>query len=148
MGTAVGVDDPVFITSAVPFNESCDSDNLNVAPVANDDSIGSVAIGGTITFTVTDNDVDDNGNLDSAKVEIVQDPIDGIATVDVFGRITYTHTGTTAISDSLRYTVADTEDVISNEAIVSIDVMDPSLTNFYVSTLGDDNNLGTNRRTF
>ena len=131
--TAIGTDDPVRLDSTAPVIENCDGGNTggnsNVAPVANDDTAGSVVAGGTLSIAVTDNDVDNDDNLDSSSVEIVTIPGSGTASVDASGKITYISTGTTATNDTLTYTVKDTAGEISNEATVSITVIEPSLNN-------------------
>ena len=98
-----------------------------VAPIANNDTVGPVEAGGIISFTVTDNDVSNSGDLNLASVVIVSDPSDGTATVDASGTITYLNTGTAALTDTLSYTIADVEGLISNEATVTIEVIKPNV---------------------
>ena len=121
--TIIGVDDPLLFNSTAPFSESCDGGDLNVAPIANNDAVGPVQAGDTISFIVTGNDLDSNGNLNPSSVVIVSDPAEGTATVDAFGAITYTNSGTTATTDTLSYTVADTEGAISNIATVEFTIV-------------------------
>ena len=95
----------------------------NRVPVANNDEVG-VPNGGTGSFDVLAND-DDDGALDPASVEIVSEPTGGTASVNpVNGEIEYTHNGV-ASTDSLTYTVADTQGVRSSPAIVSISLSSP-----------------------
>jgi hypothetical protein len=61
--------------------------------------------------------------LNPISVVIVSEPAHGTATVDASGEITYLNNGDTAITDTLSYTVADSEGLISNEATVSITVV-------------------------
>ncbi len=121
-----GTDDPVRLGLIDPLIEHCDGSNTNEAPLASDDTIGPIETGATINFSVTGNDTDSDGNLDPTSVEIVSEPNDGIASVDASGKITYKNTGTTATTDTLSYTVSDTEGVISNIATVSITISDPA----------------------
>ncbi len=93
------------------------------APVAKNDAVGSVKVGGMIRFTVTNNDVSNNIPLNTASVVIVSDPKEGSATVDAFGTITYLNTSTTTTTDTLTYTVANAAGQISNEAAVTIMVI-------------------------
>ena len=126
INTDSGIDDPVRLDLIDPPTEHCDGDNTNVAPLASDDTIGPVEAGATISFSVTGNDTDSDGNLNPSSVVIVSEPNDGTALVDASGVITYMSTGTTATTDTLSYTVADTEGVISNIATVSITISDPA----------------------
>ena len=115
-----------FRTDAAFFNSGV------VVPVANDDTVGPVQAGSSISFTVTDNDVDSDGNIDLTSVSILSLPSEGTTTVDATGTITYTSTGTEAITDTFSYTVADTQGAVSNEATVTITVTDPTASNFEV----------------
>ncbi len=124
INTTAEIDDPLRLDSTAPLTERCEDGNtggnLNVPPVANNDTVGPVEAEATINFKVTDNDVDNENNLDPTSVTIVLAPTYGIATVDASGMITYTNTGTSAQTDTLHYTVADTEGAISNLGTVLI----------------------------
>ena len=120
----LGSDDPVRLDSTAPIHESC-GDSDPVPPVANDDEIDPIEIRETVSFSVTDNDEDADNNLDLSSVEIVSIPTTGEATVNTDGTITYQHTGSIAITDTLTYTVKNTEGLISNEAFVTITVTEP-----------------------
>ena len=125
--TSVGTDDPVRLVSTAPITENCDGiETPNTPPVANDDVAGSVDVGMAFSFNVTENDVDNDGNLNPTNVVIVTDPSAGMATVNADGTITYISTGTTATTDRLKYTVADSKGEISNEATVTIEVFGPA----------------------
>ena len=124
VSTAAGSDDPVRLDSTAPINENC-GDSDPVPPVANDDEIDPIEIRETISFSVTDNDEDADNNLDLSSVEIVSIPTTGEATVNTDGTITYQHTGSIAITDTLTYTVKNSEGLISNEAFVTITVTGP-----------------------
>ena len=128
---AAGTDDPVRATTTSPITESCNGGgddggdtggDQNVAPVANNDTVGSVQAGDTLTFTVTGNDTDSDGNMDSSSVTIVSGPNDGNASVNASGTITYNNTGSTATTDIITYTVEDSLGAVSNVATVTITV--------------------------
>ena len=143
--TAIGTDDPVRLDSTAPVIENCDGGNTggnsNVAPVASDDTAGSVEAGGTLSITVTSNDVDNDGNLDPTSVTIVSMPADGTAIVNASGTISYSNTGDTATTDTLSYKVADTDGVFSNEATVTITVTEPTIIN--VAPVANDDTVGS-----
>ena len=107
----------------------------NASPIANNDIAGPVVAGEAITFSVIANDIASNGNLDPASISIVSTPIDGSATINSDGTITYVNTGTATTTDTLSYTVADVNGIISNEAIVSIQVIKPNLAPITTSDL-------------
>ena len=117
----LGSDDPVRLDSTAPINENC-GDSGPVPPVANDDEIDPIEIRETVSFSVTDNDEDADNNIDLSSVEIVSIPTTGEATVNTDGTITYQHTGSIAITDTLTYTVKNTEGLISNEATATITI--------------------------
>ncbi len=146
--TLIGIDDPVRLDSIVPLSENCDGGdtggNSNVAPLANNDAVGSVEAGGTISFIVTGNDMDSDGNLNPASVEIVSVPNNGTATVDASGTITYFNAGSTATTDSIGYKVADTDGIFSNEATVSITVTEPMQANEAPVALADTATVQSN----
>ncbi|MBU6386589.1 MAG: tandem-95 repeat protein, partial [Planctomycetes bacterium] len=98
------------------------SDLLNVAPVANNDTV-SLAVGGTTQINVLSNDTDSTGAIDPKTVVIVTQPTAGTASVNATtGVITYTHNGLSARTDSLTYTVKDDKGLVSNVATVSISI--------------------------
>ena len=98
------------------------SDLLNVAPVANNDTV-SLAVGGTTQINVLSNDTDSTGAIDPKTVVIVTQPTAGTASVNATtGVITYTHNGSSARTDSLTYTVKDDKGLVSNVATVSISI--------------------------
>jgi uncharacterized protein (DUF1800 family) len=93
----------------------------NLAPLAADDAVGPVRAGASLTFSVTDNDTDTDGNIVAATVAIVTDPSHGSAVVGTNGLITYAYDGSAnSASDSITYTVQDTEGKLSNVAVVTI----------------------------
>ncbi len=126
--TEEGTDDPIQLDSTAPL-EDCDDtvvDPVPTAPIANDDTIGSIEVGSSISFTVTENDTDANGDLNPASVLIVSGPTYGMATVDELGVITYLNTGGGATTDTLTYIIVDAAGLESNEATVTIMVTEPS----------------------
>jgi len=97
--------------------------NGNRVPMANNDSIG-VGNGGSVTFDVVANDIDDGG-VDPTTVTIVREPASGTVAVDsVTGLVTYTHNGLN-LTDSFRYTVEDVTGIVSNEAVVEVSLNAP-----------------------
>ncbi|MFM7973719.1 MAG: Ig-like domain-containing protein, partial [Pirellula sp.] len=98
------------------------SDIVNVAPVANNDSV-SLTVGATTQINVLSNDTDSTGTIDPKTVVIVTQPTAGTASVNATtGVITYTHNGGSARTDSLTYTVKDDKGLVSNVATVSISI--------------------------
>ena len=98
------------------------SDIVNLAPVANNDSV-SLAVGATTQINVLSNDTDSTGIIDPKTVLIVTQPTAGTASVNATtGVITYTHNGGSARTDSLTYTVKDDKGLVSNVATVSISI--------------------------
>ena len=98
------------------------SDIVNVAPVANNDSV-SLAVGATTQINVLSNDTDSTGTIDPKTVLIVTQPTAGTASVNATtGVISYTHNGGSARTDSLTYTVKDDKGLVSNIATVSISI--------------------------
>ena len=95
----------------------------NAAPIAQDDTVSPIDIGGEITIDVLDNDADSDGSLDLGSVMIGIEPTNGTTVVDsVTSQITYTHNGSATTSDSFSYTVEDNEGRISNPATVNITI--------------------------
>jgi hypothetical protein len=93
---------------------------VNQAPVANDDSVATdedIAL----TINVLSNDTDDL-QLDSSTVTLATSPTSGSAKVNSDGTITYTPLANTSGSDSLSYSVKDSQGASSNIASVSITV--------------------------
>ncbi len=92
-------------------------------PVAADDS-AAVATGGSIAIDVLANDTATApATIDPTKVAIVSSPANGVATVNpVTGVITYTPNVGPATSDSLTYNVRDSNNIISNVAVVNITI--------------------------
>jgi subtilisin family serine protease len=76
----------------------------NDPPVAQDDN-AFVANGGTVIIVVLANDFDPDG--DPLTVEIVTQPVNGVASVTVNREIQYTHDGSATTTDSLVYRITD-----------------------------------------
>jgi ELWxxDGT repeat protein len=91
----------------------------NSAPVAANDSATS-ADGTSITISVRSNDSDSDGSIDPASVHIVTQPSHGSAAVSAAGNIIYTPVMGYQGTDSLTYTVADTQGATSNVATVAL----------------------------
>jgi hypothetical protein len=94
----------------------------DAAPVANADS-ASVGAGQSTSINVVANDTDVNGNLDPSTVTIVTPPTAGTASPNPDGTVTYTNTNNLATSDSFTYTVADTTNLVSNAATVTVSIL-------------------------
>lgn len=102
----------------------------NQPPVANDDP-GSVFRGNTLTLDVLANDTDADGTIDPTTVVISQQPVAGTLTVNpVTGSIQYTHDGGTVTADSFHYQFSDDGGTISNEATVSITIINKTNVSF------------------
>jgi len=94
---------------------------LNIPPVAVDDSIGPIDTDSTVTFSVVENDTDEDGQIDASSVLIINPPESGTVEVAIDGQVTYTHDGLSIVeSDSFTYTVLDNSGDVSNEATVTI----------------------------
>ena len=92
----------------------------NLAPIADDDS-ANTRPDTAVSIEVLDNDEDVDGSLDVSTVTIVAGPADGTAEVNaVDGTILYTPDTGFGGTDTFRYTVADDEGAVSNEAVVSV----------------------------
>ena len=95
----------------------------NVAPIAQDDTVGPINSAAKIIIDVLANDSDSDGSLNLDSVTIDTAPLNGTVVVgSVTGQITYTHDGSSTTSDSFTYTVADNEGAVSNVATVTINL--------------------------
>ncbi len=90
----------------------------NVAPVANDD-FATVFVGLATTVNLTLNDSDANDNLDVTSVQLGPVP-DGLSVINQQNGSVLVTASTTGLF-RFTYTVADTEQAVSNEATVTID---------------------------
>lgn len=91
------------------------------APVALND-VGTVTPGGSLSLSVLNNDTDLQNNINPTSVAIVQQPVNGTATLNGDGTITYLHNGGSTLSDSFTYTVTDFTGLTSNVATVNLTV--------------------------
>lgn len=98
---------------------------VNLAPVANADS-AQVEIGASVVVAVLENDTDVDGTINGSTVEIVANPSKGTVNVESTGEILYVHTGTAVGTDSFSYRVRDDDGALSNIALVSINIVEPS----------------------
>jgi len=95
----------------------------NVSPIAYSDS-AYVALGGTTDIPVLNNDVDSDGYLVPATLNIHNQPTNGTITVNPStGLVNYVHVGSTTDSDHFSYTVDDNEGATSNEITVTVMVI-------------------------
>jgi VCBS repeat-containing protein len=96
-----------------------------VAPVAVNDT-ATVARGSSVTINVAANDTSDGSTIDPASITITQQPTAGTLTVNTNGTVTYNSTsGSTATTDTFRYTIDDEDGNTSNEATVTITITAP-----------------------
>ncbi|NJK78254.1 MAG: cadherin-like domain-containing protein, partial [Nanoarchaeota archaeon] len=101
-------------------------------PVANDD-LAAITEGVAVVVDVLTNDVDPEGHLDPASVAVTSAPAAGSVIVQANGEITYTPAQDFSGIDSFRYTVADTDGGVSNEATVTVRVAADDFMEFSVA---------------
>ena len=77
--------------------------------------------GSPVTVDVTSNDTDDFG-IDAATVAIVTPPANGTAVPNGNGTVTYTPVAGFTGADTFRYTVADGQGAVSNQATVTVTI--------------------------
>jgi hypothetical protein len=92
-----------------------------VAPVANAD-IFALLHGTTVTLFVLSSDTGANNNINPASVVIVQQPTQGIATVNADGSVTCVSTASSSGSDSFTHTVMDLTGLLSNVTMVTLNL--------------------------
>ncbi len=93
----------------------------NQAPVANNDS-ASTNHNAAITISVTSNDTDADGTIDTGSVVVVTASANGSTTVNSNGSITFTPTTGYSGTTTFTYTVADDDGTVSNVATVTVTV--------------------------
>lgn len=94
---------------------------VNQTPIANNDS-ATLTAGDQITIAVLNNDTDD-GLLDQATINIVNQSGSGTATPQSNGTIVYAHSVSAAANtDSFSYTVNDNQGATSNVATVNLSI--------------------------
>ena len=95
----------------------------NIPPVANDDAAVTNEYA-PVDIDVVVNDTVSDGYIDTATVVIASNPANGAAESNSDGTVTYTPDAGFAGTDSFTYTVLDNEEAISNEAIVTVAVVE------------------------
>lgn len=95
---------------------------VNDLPVANNDAGSVQQDGGPVVVNVVANDTDSDGSIDPATVVIVNAPLNGTATVDAAGNISYTPNAGFSGTDQIDYRVQDDEGASSNIATLTINV--------------------------
>lgn len=109
--------------------------SLSQPPSAADDAVVTSLVT-SIDIDVLANDTDPEGALDSSSVELQSDPLNGTATVNSDGTVTYTPDAGFVGPDGFRYTMRDRAGNESNEASVSVHVnAPPAAANDAASTL-------------
>ncbi|MCG8605662.1 Ig-like domain-containing protein, partial [bacterium] len=99
--------------------------NVNALPVAAADTVVTHK-NSLLVFDTHTNDIDPDGNVEPATLQIVVAPANGLAVVDVAtGEITYSPTTDFVGQDGLSYTVHDNDGGVSNIALVRIKVNAP-----------------------
>lgn len=114
----VSVSDGLLSSSLAPF--SITVNNVNNAPVANDDNVSTLE-DTSVAFNIIANDIDDEGLLLASSVNIVNQPSKGMVTV-LNGVINYAPNENVNGSDSFTYTVKDQSQNTSNIANVFIQI--------------------------
>lgn len=88
-------------------------------PTANSDTATALE-GESVTINVAANDSGGGSSLDLDSIVITDPPENGTLAVNADGTVNYTHDGSETTSDSFRYTIADEDGAVSNEAQVNI----------------------------
>jgi len=94
---------------------------VNQAPKAVDDTV-SVVRSATRNIAIAANDTDVENQLDFTTITFTQQPTHGTISMNLNGTVKYINDGTTATSDSFKYTIRDLAGNISNEATVTITI--------------------------
>ena len=97
--------------------------SVNDAPIAADDAAATPEAT-TVTIDVADNDSDVDGNLSAGTVTVVSNPNSGtVSSINATsGAISYLPDTNFSGSDTLQYTIADSDGLVSNAATVIISV--------------------------
>jgi large repetitive protein len=104
----------LLVINVTPANDVPVAVNDNI--VTNEDT--------PVSFSVSGNDTDVDGNLRPSAVTITLNAAHGIAIVNILtGIITYTPDLNYFGPDSIKYTIADSTGLVSNVAVVLIDVL-------------------------
>ena len=96
---------------------------VNDPPIAEDD-LATTKSGVPVSITVLSNDSDPDGSLMPETVTTLSEPKSGTATVNWDGTITYTSVEGFVGTDQFTYRVKDVHDAISNEATVTVEVLE------------------------
>ncbi|MGI9543735.1 MAG: tandem-95 repeat protein, partial [Cyclobacteriaceae bacterium] len=101
-------------------------DDVNQAPIANDEPLNTTNEDTPITIDVIANDIDPDpeGFIDPLTLTVVANPSNGSVQIDVTGTVTYTPNLNFNGNDSLTYRVKDDDGALSNVATVPILVND------------------------
>ncbi len=92
-------------------------------PVAGNATATATNSGGATTIGVLSSVTNSSGTLEPSSVQITTQPLHGTATVDTSnGTINYTSAAGYVGSDTLQYTVANSQGLVSNSATVSLSV--------------------------
>ena len=90
-------------------------------PIANNDTL-TLQRGGQGTVDVIANDTAQSGTVTPSSVTITNQPANGTATVLGNGQVRYQHSGTATTTDSLAYTITDSNGNVSLPGTVSITI--------------------------
>ena len=90
-------------------------------PIANNDTL-TLQRGGQGTVDVIANDTAQSGTVTPSSVTITNQPANGTATVLGNGQVRYQHNGTATTTDSLSYTITDSNGNVSLPGTVSITI--------------------------
>ncbi|HEY1376130.1 MAG TPA: Ig-like domain-containing protein [Gemmataceae bacterium] len=102
-------------------------------PTANNDT-ATVTAGSSVDIDVAANDSAGTGALQLGSITITQQPTAGHATPNGDGTVTYQSTGTTAGTDSFKYTIQDSAGGVSNPATVTVTINAPTAPTVAVTT--------------
>ena len=107
-------------TSADAVKFSFLADVGNLPPTAVNDT-AATSMNTPVTVDVISNDTDDTG-INAATVAIVTPPANGTAVPNGNGTVTYTPVAGFTGADTFRYTVADGQGAVSNQATVTVTI--------------------------
>ena len=138
-GATVQFTQHLFFADAAP---SAVGGAVNIAPVATPDAVSVFAT--PVTFIPVTNDMDADGVLDFASIQIETQPANGTAVSLGDGRITYMSTPGFSGVDTFTYSIADDGGARSAPATVSITVIEAADTigDSLDGGLGDDTIIG------
>jgi hypothetical protein len=91
----------------------------SLAPIATSDFVLMASID-KLTFNITDNDIDPEGQIDIDSIEIVEGAQLGEVIIESEGDVTYIPSSVFKTGDSFIYTVKDIDGVSSNEVSVEV----------------------------